>query len=246
MKKKTKKALALAICAVMLIAGTALTTLAYLTSQDSVTNTFTVGKVNITLDEALVNEYGKPASSVDENGVYTLVNEVKDAARVEANTYKLIPGIEYVKDPTVTVKYGSEKCYVRMLVTITNYSAIKEAFGEDFLPQYFVEGWEPTVWVSTNTVEENSAKDTATYEFRYVKVVDGGLKDPQTGEGLDNNLAPLFTSFELPGTEITEDNLKEITDGFEIKVVAHAIQEAGFDTVDAAWAAFDAQHSEVY
>lgn len=244
MKKKTKKALALAICAVMLIAGTALTTLAYLTSQDSVTNTFTVGKVNITLDEALVNEYGKPASSVDENGVYTLVNEVKDAARVEANTYKLIPGIEYVKDPTVTVKYGSERCYVRMLVTITNYTAIKEAFGDDFLPQYFVEGWNPKVWVSTNTVEENSAKDTATYEFRYVKVVNGGYKDGD--KEYDAELAPLFTSFELPGTEITEDNLKEITDGFEIKVVAHAIQEAGFDDADAAWEAFDAQHSEVY
>ena len=118
MKKKTKKALALAICAVMLIAGTALTTLAYLTSQDSVTNTFTVGDIDIKLDETDVTEYGE--LEYEEDGE-TL------KARVKANEYKLVPGVTYVKDPTVYVQNGSEECYVRMLVEVKNIDKLKAA-----------------------------------------------------------------------------------------------------------------------
>ncbi|MBQ2690781.1 MAG: hypothetical protein IJF53_01345 [Clostridia bacterium] len=86
--KNTKKALLMTLCAVMLVAASVMGTMAYLTSTTGVvTNTFTVGKVGITLDEAKVTEYG-----------------VKDGdTRVMANTYKLVPGHTYVKDPTVHV-----------------------------------------------------------------------------------------------------------------------------------------------
>ena len=57
MRTKTK-ALTLSLCAVLLVVTTVFATMAYLTSQDSVNNTFTVGKVEITLDEAQVNDYG--------------------------------------------------------------------------------------------------------------------------------------------------------------------------------------------
>lgn len=96
---KIRKALtlvtALALTAALAVGGT----LAYLTAQtDTVTNTFTVGNVSITLDEAKVDVYG----NVDEN----------TTDRVTANTYKLIPGHEYIKDPIVTVEANSEDCYV--------------------------------------------------------------------------------------------------------------------------------------
>ena len=94
---KTKsKALLLALCAVLLVAASVLGTLAYLTSQDQVTNTFTVGKVKINLDEAPVNEYG----------------EEVEGNRVKENTYKLIPGHTYTKDPTITVDDESEDCWL--------------------------------------------------------------------------------------------------------------------------------------
>lgn len=97
MRTKTK-ALALALCAVLLVVTTVFVTMAYLTSTtDVVTNTFTVGKVTITLDEAKVDEYGK---------------EVEGEDRVDANTYKLIPGHTYTKDPTVHVTEGSENCWL--------------------------------------------------------------------------------------------------------------------------------------
>ena len=95
MKTKTK-ALALALCAVLLVVSTVFVTMAYLTSEDSVTNTFTVGKVTITLDEAKVDKYG----------------EEEGASRVEANTYKLIPGHTYTKDPQIHVDTNSEDCYL--------------------------------------------------------------------------------------------------------------------------------------
>ena len=105
MKTKTK-ALALALCAVLLVVSTVFVTMAYLTSQDSVTNTFTVGQVNITLDEAKVDEYGNP---VDEGGKHV---ELASAPRQTGNEYKLIPGHTYTKDPTVNVDSSSEDCYL--------------------------------------------------------------------------------------------------------------------------------------
>lgn len=95
--KTVRKTLILAACAIMLVCATIAGTLAYLTANDSVTNTFTVGNVSITLDEAKVNEDGEA---------------VAPEQRVDANTYKLLPGQTYTKDPTIHVQAGSEDCYV--------------------------------------------------------------------------------------------------------------------------------------
>ena len=84
-------------------------TLAYLTGTDTVNNTFTVGNVKITLDEAKVNTDGTPVVGAD---------------RVKTNEYHLLPGHTYTKDPTVTVKTGSDASYVRMKVTFNNAKAI--------------------------------------------------------------------------------------------------------------------------
>ena len=93
--KKTKKALLLSLCAVMLVTASVLGTMAYLTSTDEVVNTFTVGNVVITLDETDVDN-----STPGEND------------RDQANEYKLMPGKEYVKDPIVHVDADSEECYL--------------------------------------------------------------------------------------------------------------------------------------
>ena len=107
---KTKsKALLLTLCAVLLVAASVMGTMAYLTSTDKVENTFTVGNVKITLDEAKVNTDGTLAAP---------------AERVKANEYKLLPGHTYTKDPTVTVKAVSESSYVRMKVTFNNAADI--------------------------------------------------------------------------------------------------------------------------
>ena len=97
--KKSVKALLLVMCAIVLVVATVFTTLAYMTSKtDTITNTFTVGSIAITLDEEDVNIYGQKESDV----------------RVTAGTqqYKLIPGNTYTKDPTVHVDEASESAWV--------------------------------------------------------------------------------------------------------------------------------------
>lgn len=118
-----KKSIALVMMAVLLVAASVMGTLAYLTSKDSVTNTFTVGKVKITLDEAKVNEYGEADTP---------------ASRVKENTYKLIPGHAYTKDPTVHFAAGSEASY--LFVKVENGITAIEA-DKKIADQITVNGW---------------------------------------------------------------------------------------------------------
>lgn len=211
---KKFKALLVVACALLLVAASVFGTMAYLTSTDKVTNTFTIGKVSIKLDEAKVNADG------------TLVD---GADRVKENSYKLLPGHEYIKDPTVTVLEGSESSYVRMLVTISHASALKEVFGDNFLPENYVKGWDSTAWIASG-ITENATANTITYEFRY--------KETVAAPNADVVLDDLFESFTVPGT-VNNDQLAKLKD-MTITVVAHAIQADGFDNADAAWAAFNA------
>ena len=100
---KKSKAILMVVCAMLLVAASVMGTLAYLTSQASVTNTFSVGKVAIKLDEADVDEYGTILKDPD---------SMMPLPRVTKNEYKLIPGHTYTKDPTIHVQPQSENCWV--------------------------------------------------------------------------------------------------------------------------------------
>ena len=116
--KTNKKALLTVLCALLLVVASVMGTMAYLTATAEVKNTFTVGKVEITMDEAKVNEYGK---LVDVNGdEYDPEDEVALAKRVIANEYKLMPGHTYVKDPTVHFAAKSEASYLFVKVEISD------------------------------------------------------------------------------------------------------------------------------
>lgn len=121
--KKNIKTIAVIACITLLATTSVLSTLAYLKSKDSVENTFTVGKVAITLDESKVDEYG----SVTE-----------EQTRVKNNNYKLIPGHLYTKDPVVHFLAGSEASYI--FVKIENgLSAIET--GTTIEQQILANGW---------------------------------------------------------------------------------------------------------
>lgn len=240
---KTKsKALLLTLCAVLLIAASVLGTMAYLTSSAEVKNTFTIGKVEIKLDEAKVNADGIP---------------VEGAARVTANSYKLMPGTTYTKDPTVTVKAGSEESYVRMKVTFNNATEIIALCTDpEFADE--VTGAEnafPLIRM-VNFVEANAAKwdgiipdnmvetgemladakyfaydktaDTLTYIFYYRETV--------TAPTADVVLPVLFDSIKVPEW-VTGEQLAELNN-FQITVIAEAIQAGSFADADDAWSHF--------
>lgn len=242
---KTKsKALLLTLCAVLLVAASVLGTMAYLTSSAEVKNTFTIGKVEIKLDEAKVTADGIP---------------VEGAARVTANSYKLMPGTTYTKDPTVTVKAGSEESYVRMKVTFNNAAALMEMLPsadnlEDFtpdeialikkiapilfltnytavdagwLPEYTMFGMEKTL-ADPNYFVYDAANDTVTYIFYYPTTV--------TATTADVTLPALFDTIKVP-EHVTGEQLAKLNN-FKITVVAEAIQAGSFDNAADAWSHF--------
>lgn len=240
MKKRT---VALVLAIVLVFAVAVGGTVAYLTSTANVKNTFTVGSVNIKLDEAKVTPDGKA---------------VTPAERVTANDYKLMPGHVYTKDPTVTVLKGSEESYVRMKVTFNNAAAIIAMLTN---PEFEneVTGYENAypVLQMLNLVEANTMKwdginrETGTL---YIEKMLGNskyfVKDGDTltfyyyynekvaAPNADKVLETLFDSITVPEW-VTADQLNKLND-FQINVVAEAIQADGFDDADAAWAAFNA------
>ena len=216
--KTRSKALLLTLCAVLLVTASVLGTMAYLTSQDTVTNTFTVGSVAIKLDEAKANTDG---SLVEGEG----------AARVKANSYKLLPGHTYNKDPMVTVLNGSEASYIKMTVTFSKASALDAIFaptGADLTSIF--NGYDSTNWIYKDNTKDATA-DTRTYEFWY--------KETVAAPTADVALDALFDSITVPGF-ITNAQLATI-EGMTITVNAYAIQADGFANAEAAWAAFDAK-----
>ena len=124
MRTKTK-ALVLALCAVLLVVTTVFVTMAFLTSEDSVQNTFTVGEVTISLDELDVDDSDNDGSTTD---------------RDKANEYKLIPGKTYTKDPTIHVGAKSEPCY--LFVKVENGLVNAEADGNTTIAEQMKSnGW---------------------------------------------------------------------------------------------------------
>ncbi len=213
--KTAKRSVLLILCAMLLVVASVFGTMAFLTDTASVKNTFTVGKVDIDLDETDVDEYGVA---------------VTPAARAVENEYKLISGHTYIKDPTVTVVEGSEPSYVRAIVTISDIADLKAAFGvADDADINLVEflTWDDTFWTAS---APTYADGKAVYIFEYKEAVDA--RDEV------KVLEPVFTNFTI-ADGATNAQL-EALDDLEIDILAQAIQADGFGTAAAAWAAFPA------
>lgn len=183
---------ALALVAAISIGGT----LAYLTQQKTVTNTFTVGNVTITMDETDVDD------------------STKDAARDTQNSYKLLPGKTYTKDPIIHVDTNSESCY--LFVTIKNEIAAIEDIDNSVEKQMEAKGWAKVTGVNNLYVyigTEENASDP--------KVVAAGAD------------VTVFEQIVIKGEGVTNESLKAY-DGKTIVVNAYAIQAEGFSGKTAA------------
>ena len=111
MKKKI-----LALCLVVVLVATAITgvTLAYFTdTTQKQTNTFTMGDIEITLDETDID--AEEGARTDEDQEYGV----------------LMPGISYVKDPVITVEANSEDCYVFLEMEMNKYVSLINLMGVD-------------------------------------------------------------------------------------------------------------------
>ena len=230
--KRLTKTLLLVLCAILLVAGSVLGTVAFLTDSKEVENTFTVGNVQIKLDEAVVDqETGAATTERTEDG----------------NTaVRLIPGRSITKDPTVTVLKDSEDCYVRVKVTvdlsanlttdtakaagwITDEQGFDDAFkdwAERFAGNYFrtgiMVGFNTANWELVKTAI-NSDERTITYYINYRNSDSSNIVRKSAS---DTKLPAVFEQVVAPAN-LTNDQLA-LLQGMKIKVEAHAIQAEGF------------------
>lgn len=189
---------ALALVAAISIGGT----IAYLTSAEKVTNTFTVGHVQITLDEKKVDVDGK---------------EIANSNRVHGNQYKLMPGHEYTKDPTVHFAAGSEASYIFVKVEngISGIEAATDTTNQNgyktIADQIVANNW------------KTLTGETGVY-FKKVNANNGNT-------AIDYQV---FANFKLADDADTTNKTENYA-AKNITVTAYAIQADGFDTPAAAW-----------
>lgn len=214
MNSKLRRILLTVCSAALLVCVTVGATVAYLTSTDKVENTFTVGQVKISLDEAAVGPDGKAL-------------EGNDAKRVNSNSYKLMPGGEYDKDPTIHIDNSSEEAYLRVNVAVSNTAKVDALFQKyDYAEAgitAILEGLDLSIWNITSSVEGDVRNYVLTLKANDSKI---------SGETAD---IVLFTGVNVP-EEFTNEDILELNNT-TITITAYAIQADGFDSLNDAWAA---------
>lgn len=192
-----------ALAALVLVLGGAVGgTLAWLTAtSDTVVNTFTVGDIDIDLTETTGSEY------------------------------KLVPGAKVAKDPKVTVKAGSEKCYV--FVKVEASDAMKAAmengviqWNVDAMPHNLDGIWTKLAGVTEDIYYLVADASTADQDFYIL----GGEMDYPHGRLI------------IPGG-VTAENIAEIEaiGNTTLTFTAYAIQFEGMEDAASAWAELSAE-----
>ena len=217
MKKKLITALILTASAILLVCASVLGTLAFLASSFAVSNTFTYGDVGIQMFESKTDENG---NYVDNNnnviGASYTVNGLKTS---DGNSYKLVPGKSYVKDPTIYVKEGSVPSY--LFVKIKNGISTIEKADTDH----------PTIKDQMIALGWQEIKSNASGEVLYIYVgKDNATNSPMTGavaaKPVGSTTAEkydLFSSFTVAENAVVADFA-----GAKVTLTAFAIQTEGF------------------
>lgn len=239
MKKKLLIVISVVLAVAAIVTASVVGTVAYLTSASKVSNVFTVGNVFITLDE----------SEVDADGV-----PVAGGTRTDRNSYHLMPGKSYTKDPAITVAPDTASCYL-FLVTRNQITDIEASTGTpiDGKPtmaqQMRKNGWAvykdtsvgSRVWVYCGT----DVTDVTNYTPVAVCGANITPVNTKTQRIAVDTRIPIFTEFHITTEQSANLNLYS---GAEVTINAIGIQSDSFgeigsiDSLDKAWAAVIAQY----
>lgn len=241
MNKRKILMLAMSLCMVAILAVGG--TLAYFTDTDSKTNTFTIGNVDITLNE-----------DFDENNA------------------KLMPGIDINKDVTITLEEGSEEAWVWYTYaipsavdapdgvedSINNFVHVNHA-GANWLgyqnnDKYWAEGQttatpEDQCWIPDYDYHQETI-DGVQYNV-YSVLYNGTLvENEKTTIGMTNVYLDAAVDTKIEGNTtyyVLSKTDKEYKipaadlENMKIIVTAYAIQAAGIPDVQTAYATYKAQ-----
>ena len=155
MKKKIISLCLVAALAVVAIAGTSL---AYFTDKDAKTNTFTLGNVDIELNE--------------ENWEEPIIAAV--------------PDMEYAKDPVVT-NIGENDAWIRVYVTLSDAAAFTASAARHQITDLatIFAGHDETKWTLAGEPVYDKEADTLTYSNYYITVLKASEVADEDGESTE-------------------------------------------------------------
>lgn len=217
-KKKLLVVFTTLVAVVAIVAISVMATVAYLTSSSAVSNVFTIGDVGIVFDETAVNSDG----------------EATGEARRDANTYHLVPGKRYIKDPTVHVDATSVDSYL-FIIARNDLAAAEETDGDakTMAEQALELGWK--VYTPTDTNDRPVTGNVYVYCGGQHDDANGGLAVPVVA----NKSYKMFDYF-----QVDEDANVSLYSAAKITLSAYAIQIDGFgseeqigsqESLDLAW-----------
>lgn len=213
-----KKILALSMCIALAAIAIVGASLAYFTDTKTAKNTFTMGNVEIKLDETDVKN--------------------PDGDRVTSNEYNVYPGAVVTKDPIVH-NVGKNGAYIRATVNVSNWMNLVGAYYPDFKETFPNDGYKAALnllvgelgegW-SVVGVEAGDVFTIGQLDAKFILKYDGVL-------AAGDDTTAMFQTVTIPAG-IDNANAGSFD---EVKVVAQAIQADGFNTWEDAFAAFDAE-----
>lgn len=224
-KSVSMKAVVVLMALVLLIGCGVGGTLAWLMDHtDTVTNTFTVGDINIKLYE----------HELDANG------EFKTTETKTINTYKILPGTSEKKDPTVEVLKNSEDCYVFVQVQEVNNVAAEDASG-NVTHKYVTWAIDDAVWTELNKNADGTITTyylTSNYTLTDADATFNVLKDKKVsyGDSLTKEMIEMIYETEEENGQ-TVIKVGEIDPNKQPKLIfkAFAVQKEAANTAAAAW-----------
>lgn len=211
-----KRFVAILLCVTLVALAAIGATFAYLTDSKTVNNTFTMGNVAIKLDETDIK------------------NPTGD--RVTSNEYNVYPGAVVKKDPIVH-NTGKNAAYIRATINVENWMNNCAAYYPEFGIAYPSAGYEQSLLLLVDAlgegwsivgVETGKPFELGNFSAKFILKYDGTL-----ASGADTTA--MFNQVKVPA------GIKNGNDFGAITVVAQAIQADGFDTWEAAFAAYDAK-----
>ena len=197
-----KNKLLIPIMVLILVIGVVGGTLAWLTDKtETKVNTFTVGDINITLDET-------------------------------TSVYKMVPGNTIDKDPSITVKCNSEKCYLFVKVdengtTYTKDNVTVNKTFKDYITYEVSDGETPNGWIKLTTVHDNV----------WYRIVNSDSSDQKFNViGYTNDAGQFVSNKVLVKNTVTKEMLEgAATDAPELSFTAYAVQFDNMADAATAW-----------
>lgn len=254
-----KRFIAILLCVTLVALAAIGATFAYLTSTDSVTNTFTVGNVKIDLIESSLHRenagVANGATSTSElwsdvemlgtgntskykagDTFYTDAQIEANAAEYKCENVKLLPGESYHKMPYVK-NTGSEDAYIRIRVMIPADLDTAILNSSMYTSSAMLKKEFTMAYDNSGTVEREGVKYNV-YTFTRI--------DPLAAGAMTywNVWGTIHMDPDTTGEELAKffGEGKPYANGvFPVLVEADGIQADGFADAAAAWKAFDKQ-----